>query len=101
MPSEYEKRVARLLSSGLSAKEICEVEKVSQQAVSAVKCRLKREARALALGQFSEGDLLISVGLQSPELQKWLLRQIPEGASLAELAVSFIVDRYHEETNKD
>lgn len=108
-------RVALLVNQGKSPEQIsneidCPIEKVRWAKASArrrkipvkdfPKRRNKRMLYNLLLGRGSRlGTLSQAVEILEPEIQEWLATQVPDGATLAQLLTSIVIDTYHDDVD--
>jgi transcriptional regulator with XRE-family HTH domain len=111
MPSREEKTrtrieaVVELCNLGLTLEQSAERLGVSQQTVANLRSLArkrgvlpkKRQVTATILQGVPLGQMKSAARSLPPEVADWVARQMPEGVSLAEFAISCVIDAYHDE----
>lgn len=97
--------VAELCNLGLTLAQTAERLNLSPQTVANVRTLArkrgvlpkKRQATATILSGVQLGNMKLAARAMPPDVADWVARQIPDGITLAEFAISCVVDAYHDE----
>lgn len=100
---ERVKQFKPLLAAGMSGVEIAKEVGLSRSQVSKILCEAREngwlDPKEIAYVFHSTrlGGIGAPLRNQPTEVQRWICEQIPEGGTVAEFAVSCMVDAYYEE----